>query len=355
MAHTFDIRFDRAGGIAAFFEAPGNSFHWKGSGLLSIDPQGVSIGVRRGLLSALARRQAQRIPAANLKDVYREGKALRVEFATDEKAREVLPFWVQDPDTAAAIVKLLPTSRTVEMEHSTAPREPGRFRFDWRVVTLFGLAIALLVGAAFLLDRYRDANAPLALPPAIEVPPLIEAPATPMPEPATESGAESSPSFIEAVPAEVAPPPALPGTSGLADPATLALRLPPGTRAYDLARDRVLRFADEAAAIETTYRNHHRRFTTRYLSTDEFLAQLDDCEMRWWDFTFRTLDDEQLADPALVELRAALLASARHWRNFYSGYAEGLRRGDHVMIGQAFDELTLAEELRARIRGYFFP
>jgi hypothetical protein len=224
------------------------------------------------------------------------------------------------------------------------------------MVSLFGLATALLVGAAFLLDRVQDSRAVLTLPPAIEVPTVIDAAA--VPEAVTPAGVEAdaaTPAFIEAVPTELAPPPALPGTSGLADPASLAQRLPPGSPAYAVARDRVLRFAGEAAGIETAYRIQHRRFTTRYISTDEFLEQLDDCEMRWWDFTYRTLDDDAMADPSLVELRAALLASARHWRNFYSGYAEGLRRGDHVMIGQAFDELTLAEELRARIRGYFFP
>ena len=94
---------------------------------------------------------------------------------------------------------------------------------------------------------------------------------------------------------------------------------------------------------------------SRDISTDEFLQQLDDYEMRWWDFTFRILDNDALADPALGDMRAALLASARHWRNFYDGYARGLRSVDHVMIARSFDELTIAEELRARIRHYFFP
>ena len=77
MAQTFDIRFDAAG----------NSFGWKGGGRLSVDSQGMSFVLKRGLASLLARRISQRIPAENIREVYREGEALRVEFATDENPR----------------------------------------------------------------------------------------------------------------------------------------------------------------------------------------------------------------------------------------------------------------------------
>ena len=49
MSRTFDSRFVRSGGLAGFFEAPANSFGWKGQGLLSIDSQGMSIALKRGL------------------------------------------------------------------------------------------------------------------------------------------------------------------------------------------------------------------------------------------------------------------------------------------------------------------
>src|SRR5262245_43430383 len=75
MAHTFDIRFAH------------------GVGLLSIDAQGLSVAPR-GLLAWLSRRPSRRIPAASLKEVYREGDSLRVEFATADNPREVLPFRV---------------------------------------------------------------------------------------------------------------------------------------------------------------------------------------------------------------------------------------------------------------------
>ena len=118
MAHTFDIRFARSSGLAAFLQSPTNTFGWKGAGRLSIDPEGISITVRRGVHSLFA--QTCRVPAAELKGVLREGEALRVEFATANNPRAVVPFWVRDQQTAEEIVRLLPTTHTVELNHDAA-------------------------------------------------------------------------------------------------------------------------------------------------------------------------------------------------------------------------------------------
>jgi hypothetical protein len=69
-AQTFDIRFARSTGLAAFLQAPTNTFRWKGSGCLSIDPEGISIVVRRGVFALFP--LTRRVPAANLKGVLRE-------------------------------------------------------------------------------------------------------------------------------------------------------------------------------------------------------------------------------------------------------------------------------------------
>src|SRR5262245_32151393 len=150
MANTFDIRFARSAGIGAFFEAPANSFRWKGAGRLSVDARGISIVVRRGLLSLFSR--SRRIEAADLREVLREGAAVRMEFSTPGAARQVMPFWVGDANTAERIVRLLPTTRTVELEHDAAGVSRGGFRPDWRVVVTMAGAVALLIWA-FLTMR----------------------------------------------------------------------------------------------------------------------------------------------------------------------------------------------------------
>ncbi len=160
MAQTFDIRFARSAGLAALLEVPENVFRWKGGGLLKIDAHGISIGVKRSLLALLGGKHTQRIPTENLRAVYREGEALRVEFQSGESARVVLPFWADDRDIAAQIVRLLPTSQTVEIEHSTDATHSGKPRADWRVLLSLGVAgAALAVGMWAVYQRSNFAVA----------------------------------------------------------------------------------------------------------------------------------------------------------------------------------------------------
>ncbi|HWN48102.1 MAG TPA: hypothetical protein VNM71_12135, partial [Steroidobacteraceae bacterium] len=112
MAQTFDIRFARSVGLTALLEVPLNRFRWKGGGHLRIDAKGISIGVKRGILALFGAGHTQRISNENLRAVYREGEALRVEYDTAESKRIVLPFWAGDSGTAAKIVRLLPTNQT---------------------------------------------------------------------------------------------------------------------------------------------------------------------------------------------------------------------------------------------------
>ena len=143
MAHTFVIRFGRSAGLAGLLEAPANSFRWKGSGSLSIDAQGLSIAAKRGILSLFARHRSQRIPASSIREVYREGEALRLEFATEQNARTTLPFWARDRETAAQIVQLLPTSRTFELEHGTD--DPRDRKVARRTPLMLAAAVTLIV------------------------------------------------------------------------------------------------------------------------------------------------------------------------------------------------------------------
>jgi hypothetical protein len=116
LTHTFDIRFAQSAGATAWLREPANRFRWKGAGKLSIAPDSVTIVARRGFACVFRRVHSRRIDAPDLKEVYREGAALRLEFSTADNAREVLPLWVDDRETAANIVQLLPTTRTVELD-----------------------------------------------------------------------------------------------------------------------------------------------------------------------------------------------------------------------------------------------
>jgi hypothetical protein len=126
--------------------------------------------------------------------------------------------------------------------------------------------------------------------------------------------------------------------------------IPRGTFAYETAQRELSVFESETVALETVYRAAHKQFSSGLLMPDKFAEMLGEYELRWWEVTFRMLDSDALADPKLLDLRAAMLGAARLWRSFLSTYATGLRNRDHVMIADSFDYLARAQELQSRSR-----
>jgi hypothetical protein len=411
MAHTFDIRFARSGGIAALFDAAENSFGWKGGGLLSIDAQGMSFALKRNIVSLLARRRSQRIPAEKIKEIYREGDALRVEFATEENPRAVLPFWARDRDTAAQIVQLLPTSRTFELEHST--NEPDK-RDGKRMLLVLGAAV-LLAGVALFIG-FRRAPAPNAETPASvasmendvpviaapEIPGLtqnaaaasassqtagVQPPASLVGEPITPEQARrlaimaedpvdwtvsptgssttsaeaaartarmarlSPPAESEAEPqAEGFVPIPLPEIRPRADDQVVPVTQT--TLAHASARELLRVFEAEAADLSESYQRERERVAKGDLNALTFADRLDWYELRWRNLIERVLQDKKFSDPVLTGLRATLLSVVISQRAFFSGYAAGLRTGDQAGIDRAFEELARAEERLVRARQF---
>ena len=371
MAQTFDIRFARSAGLAALLEAPENRFRCKGVGLLRIDAQSISFTVQRGLLALFAGNRTRRISAENLKAVYREGEALRVEFQTDETARMVLPFWAGDRDIAAQIVRLLPTSQTVEIEHSTDVTNSGKPRADWRALLTIG--VALIVVVAGLWSVYPSSDLPVAATPApvrdratpFELPTQIPMPdataslddspalAVEAPQPtleSTRSDPTALPEFLQPSPVVLPPLLPLPLPRDYVNSADFVIRIERDTAAYHVARTELASFEQEANQLEARWDSLHDSFRANAITADAFATKLGELEMRWWDLTFRVFDNQALAAPALLDLRATMLAAARLWRGFLSGYSIGLRERDHVKMGHSFDELARAQEMQSRAR-----
>ncbi len=290
MAHTFDIRFARSEGLAALFEAPTNSFRWAGNGQLSIDGQGISVAVQRGLLSLLVRNRIQRIPTANLKDVFREGDALRVEFATLESPRASLRFWARDRETAAQIVQLLPTSRTVEIEENPPA---GRFRLNWRALTLSGAALAAFVFGGVILREKMVAvpgSGTASTRPSQNASPAPGANETP-----AATAQKSAGSLAAKLPGAAAPEEVAPATSG---PLVFEVRvrrggivpLVPGMYSYEAARRQMRLFIEESV------------------------------DGQWWGMTVRIQHSLDFHEPGLWPLQEAELAAARAWLDYFQFY-----------------------------------
>lgn len=305
--HTFDIRFAKSAGLAGLFEAPANRRGWKGPGKLSIDAEGVSIAMRRGLLTLFSR-TSRRIPARELTEVYREGEALRLEFSSAD-SREVLPIWTRDSAVAAEIVKLLPTTQTVELDHSTSPGSAYRLdrRFFWMVAAI-GIAIAAVV---FLWMRW----------PAEVAAPVRATPSTSVAE-------------------REAPPPVSPEIAETTAPIRRMARTSP---AWPAARRHVAAFEAESSALRA-------EFVTLMQSPSP--VRMDELARKWDDklqavqSTFGSQSGDLVA---LGNLQAAICLS---WREFLYNYAGGLRDRNLDRINAAFAAREQAEVLRERMRWY---
>jgi hypothetical protein len=338
MAHTFDIRFVRTGGLAGLIEAPANSFRWKGAGRLSIDPQGISIAVKRGLLSLFP--GSRRVAAADLTEVLREGDALRVEFTTGSAARAVIPFWVRDTSTAQEIVRLLPTTRTVELEHDAAGVS-GAFRIDWRALGLLAFAVAAIGGALWISQTREDV--PESTPVKVSNAPPPRSNVQTYEKSIDDVNAQA---LIQGPKVVVAPPDPLPGTSAGAGPESdsrnpavqsesdpyasasdFAIRLPATNRQEaaipyaNMSTDRYVIYVQPIDGVvpivpEMPIYPYAVEEIGRFRSEISNLMGSASTEEAWWQISVRIYNYHALDHPDLWALRDMELAISRAWRHY---------------------------------------
>ncbi len=305
MAHTFDIRFARSVGLAGLFEAPANRLGWKGAGSLSIDSQGISVAMKRGLLTLFARR-ARRFSASNLREVYREGEALRLEFNTAD-SREVVPVWASGRDAAAEIVKLLPTSQTVELDHTTATNTP--YRLDWPLFTVL-VACASVIGTLLIVAQ-RPPAAVLPAPSAVATyGPDVETRAPVIPSPVSDA---------------------------------LGVPIAKTAPVYPAARRYVELFEMEVGALRDEY--------VALMEAPSPIG-LEALGMKWHAKTLEVGNRLGHRTPDLVVLRDVQVAICVSWRDFLTGYAEGLRLQNLDRVNTAFAARDQADVLRERMKRY---
>jgi hypothetical protein len=389
MAQTFDIRFDAAG----------NSFGWRGGGRLSVDSQGMSFALKSGLAALLARQRSRRIPAEKIREVYREGEVLRVEFATDENPRATLPFRARDRDSAAQIVQLLPTSRTIELEQTTpVPARRAAGAWPWvlgaAVPTVGGVLVMVLQPneeqpSAAMLERARVIEAPpmpvaagtasaplefegepitadearklaiLAEDPVdwTKPPPRSSGTTSTQHAPRPESSLASLPVAESSLPA-VQPEPEVESFVPMdvpdieVHPDTVVVRIQRTALAHGIARGLLGAFDATANELTADYENEFERFTRGTLDARAFANRLDALELRWRGVGERILGTRRYDEPALAGLRATLLNAVIQQRMFMDGYAAGLRTNDPRKIDRAFKDLARAEEFMARAHEY---
>lgn len=298
MARTFDIRFARSDGIAALLATPANTFRWRGAGSLRIDGSRLDIRQKPGIHTLLTRHTHFRLNAADLREVAREGEALRIEFGVPGARRAVLPFWVRDRTEAAEIVRLMPTDRTVETDEPVdSPATSRRPRIDWRMALQLLCVSGLLLSAVMLVWGLRATD--------VESPPPV-----------------------------------------LVESATIPVEIPavaPAPPQMDIARRQQDLFESELKELRSTY------FSIVGRGDADALARL---ETRWWAVRFRIEASEPMSGPAFTGFREAQLAIVSSWTAAVSLHAAGLRLRDERLIELAEKQRDLAERQEQIVRQY---
>jgi hypothetical protein len=258
------------------------------------------------------------VPASEICEVFRDGDAVRVDLRSDSGAAAFFQFWTGNPAIAGTIVRLLPTTRTIEYEvatadHAAAPRPPltlHRRRRARRRFIQATLAAGLFAVAALLIADIVIRQAGPMTPQTVKVPLPVALGSKPGALPATP--------LPPATPAEIA--------SALAE---------------------VQRFDDRMEGLRAQYRTASLALQWGQLSRDDFIDGINKWLIPQWRSLYSELTLNRPADGTLASLvHGRLVSAALFWDRGLQDYAEGLKANNSDAVMAAFDRMSNGNESR---------
>lgn len=293
------VRFTLSDGLSVLLRGLPNSFGWVGRGTLRFGDHGVYVTAMCRPFLGL-HRSSRFISAFEIREVYREGSAVRVDLRAAGVERPFFWFWAEDGAAAAEAVKLLPSKQSVEFDNGFSER-PARStvqpRGAWIAVAT--LILMLPVAAALVwLARPRH---------AAQIPVTVEQP------PQSTSSARSRPSQ-----ADIA-----------------------------LARIELDRFDSETSALELEFSTSFDALQRGSLSQEDFVNRLDRSLIPRWQTAQHQLTSNPLpVGTAAASVREALARSAVKWQWGLRIYGAGLRVHDSNVVLIAFEHFRQAADAR---------
>ena len=311
-APQFAVQFSRPRAVSARPDTRTNTFRWSGSGTIHILERGLLVMTRRRSPLGFRTADERFIPASEICEVFRDGDSVRVDLRDEARNTAFFQFWTGNPAIAGTIVRLLPTTRTIEYEVApteqvATPRPPltlHRRRARRRLVQV-ALAVGLLTVAALLVTDIVMRQTPRIVPESVkvDVPEAKPVVVTPVPH---------------ATPAEI--------SSALAE---------------------VRQFDDRMDGLRAQYRTASLALQSGKLSRGEFIDGIN----KWLIPQWQALDSELAATrptpgslAALVHGR--LINTAIFWDRGLQSYAEGLKNNNFNAVIAAFDWMSNGNESR---------
>jgi hypothetical protein len=320
-APEFQVLFSRPTGVSTRSDSRSNSFRWTGNGTIHILERGLVVSTKRRSPLGFRTADERFVPASEICEVYREGESVRVDLRSDGQRGAFFQFWTANAATAGTIVRLLPTTRTIEYEGASAERvavpkaaEPSlRQVSSPRIVVSIALIVAL-VGIASLLATDRVLRR--------------ESAATGQTTSVTGATSVTGPDKTTTVPTPVTP--------GHTTPADVASAL------ADMHR-----FDDRIDGLRTQYRMAFAALQSGDLSQQEFVDGIQKWLIPQWRALYRELALNAPANGSLTSLvRKRLIGAAIDWDRGLQDYTTGLQDGNYESVMGAFDRMSEGNEAR---------
>ncbi|MFL6605452.1 MAG: hypothetical protein ACJ8R9_29525 [Steroidobacteraceae bacterium] len=317
-APEFQVLFSRPESFGPRPDSQPNSFRWSGSGTIHIMERGVLIIARRRSLMAFHTTQERFVPAAEICDVYREGNSVRVDLRGELQQRDYFRFWTADTAVAGTIVRLLPTTRTIEYDSpapisARAPQRPPRARRRTAPHTYIPIALVagFIAAASFIAaDKLRH-----QAPSDTATHKLIA--------PAMEPGRTAALSTV-------APPRA---TAAQIEATTAYLR----------------HFDDRMDGLRAQFRMAFYALQTGSLPQQDFAAGIDRWLLPQWRTLYNELASSRPEDGSLNwVVRENLLHVARGWERALDDYVIGLNEQNYTTVLGAFDRMSAANDAQRK-------
>jgi hypothetical protein len=316
-APEFRVTFSRPVDFAGRSEPHPNSFRWAGAGILHVLERGLLIIAKRRFPLGFRTTEERFVAASEISDVCREGNSVRVDLRGNARGGTFFQFWTPDAATAGTIVRLLPTTRTIEYESSPLSPAPvpaahssSHRSMSARALVPIAAVAAGLIAIALWVIALRSRPHTEAGPPAISVsvPAPRETTVTPRPQ--------------RAPPSEIA--------AALAD---------------------LERFDDRLDGLRAQYRMASAALQTGDLSQERFVVGVDQWLVPQW----RALYGELIANPPpdgslASRVRNRLMTAARAWDAGLRQYIAALKDKDYAAVLQAFDRMSAAEAAQREAR-----
>jgi hypothetical protein len=260
------------------------------------------------------------VPASEICEVYREGESVRVDLRGDVQRGAFFQFWTRNASTAGTIVRLLPTTRTIEYEGAAAEyvSAPPAQKSLKRARTLRVVSIALIVAIAAVASLLATDIALRRQNTATDQNKLVTPVATSATSPEKPMSDRETVALHRATAAEV--------SSALAD---------------------MRRFDDRIDGLRAQYRMASAALQSGNLSQEEFVDGINKWLIPQWHALYGELSSNVPQDGSLTSLvRKRLMATANGWSRGLDEYATGLQNRSYESVITAFDLMSDGNEAR---------